>query len=104
MIALIIVIPSEARDLQVAARCRSLASLGMTKSRSEAVHESRDCRCSQSLLRAGDSGAAPVDRQRKRNDGVLPDRPQRRGGKSRPQDATDTVAGLRQSEGWHAID
>jgi hypothetical protein len=27
-----IVIPSEARDLQFAAKCRSLASLGMTKS------------------------------------------------------------------------
>src|SRR6267378_340986 len=44
---LIVVIPSEARDLQSAARCRSLASLGMT------THKCRSCsvRCSKLNLK-----------------------------------------------------
>src|SRR5271170_8195400 len=36
-----IVIPSEARDLQFAARCRSLASLGMTISSDAGCHAAR---------------------------------------------------------------
>src|SRR5258707_15653920 len=58
----------------------------------------------EQLLRASDARSAGIGDQGERAHRLCAHRPQRRGGKDRPEDAADSIADLWQSKGGHGAD